>query len=129
MLLKEDYFKDLDITDDDIASSDSDAVFNSDDIDYVTPTDYYNAMTARYTHCLIFATPVSDFPMRTVNWTVEISQMYKKISYLFDVYGIEYSRLILVEPIASIRLKNKFNNCNFIDFYDYKLITRYDSLA
>lgn len=67
MILNEDYFKDLEITDDDIASSDSDAVFNSDDIDYDTPADYYNAMTSKYTHCLIFTTPVSDFPMRTIN--------------------------------------------------------------
>ena len=86
-------------------------------------------MISRYTHCLIFVTPISDFPMHTVKWTVEISQMYKKISYLFNVYGIEYSQLTLVEPIASNRLKNKFKNCNFIDFYNYKLITRYDSLA
>ena len=128
MILHEDYFKDLEITDDDIASSDSDAVFNSDEIYYDTPAEYYNDMTSRYTHCLIFATPMSDFPMRTINWSVEISQMYKKISYLFDAYGIEYSQLTLVEPIASIRLRNEFNNCNFIDFCGYKLITKYDSL-
>ena len=55
MLLKEDYFKDLDLTDDDIASSDSDAGFNSDDIYYDTPAEYYNAMTSRYTHSIIFS--------------------------------------------------------------------------
>ena len=76
MLLKEDYFKDLEITDDNIASSDSDA----DDIDYATPADYYNAMTSKFTHCLIFTTPISDFPMHTINKTVEISHMYKKLS-------------------------------------------------
>lgn len=67
MILNEDYFKDLELTDEDIASSDSDAVFNSDDIDYVTPAEYYNAMTSRYTHYLIFTTPVSDFPMDAIN--------------------------------------------------------------
>ena len=61
MLLKEDYFKDLELTDEDIASSDSDA------IDYVTPADYYNDMTSRYTHCLILATPMSVFPIHTIN--------------------------------------------------------------
>ena len=76
MILNEDYFKDLDITDDDIASSDSDA----DDIYYDTPAEYYNAMTSKFTHYLIFTTPVSDFPMHTINWTVEISHMYKKLS-------------------------------------------------
>ena len=45
------------------------------------------------------------------------------------MYGIEYSQLTVVEPVASIRLRNKFNNCNFIDFCGYKLITQYDSLA
>ena len=54
MILNEDYFKDLEITDDDIESSDSDAVFNSDDIFYDTPAEYYNAMTSRYTHSIIF---------------------------------------------------------------------------
>ena len=53
MLLKEDYFKDLDLTDDDIASSVDD--FNSDTIDYATPADYYNDMTSRYTHSIIFS--------------------------------------------------------------------------
>jgi hypothetical protein len=67
MILKEDYFKDLKLTDEDIASSDSDAVFNSDDIDYATPVEYYNAMTSKFTHYLIFTTPVSDFPMHTIN--------------------------------------------------------------
>ena len=76
MLLKEDYFKDLEITDDDIASSDSDSYA----IDYATPVEYYNAMTSKFTHYLIFTTPVSDFPMHTINWTVEISHMYKKLS-------------------------------------------------
>ena len=51
MILNENYFDDIEITDDDIASSDSDTVF----IDYATPADYYNDMTSRYTHCLIFS--------------------------------------------------------------------------
>lgn len=54
--------------------------------------------------------------------------MYKKLSCLFDVYGIDYSQLTIVEPVATIRLRNEFDNCKFIDFYGYKLITRYDSL-
>ena len=54
--------------------------------------------------------------------------MYKKLSCLFDVYGIDYSQLTVVEPIATIRLRNEFNDCKFIDLYGYKLITRYDSL-
>ena len=53
MILNEDYFKDLDLTDDDIVSSDDD--FNSDDIYYDTPAEYYNVMTSRYTHCIIFS--------------------------------------------------------------------------
>ena len=67
MILKEDYFKDLELTDEDIASSDSDAVFNSDDIYYDTPTEYYNAMISKYTHYLIFTTPVSNFPLDAIN--------------------------------------------------------------
>ena len=52
MLLKEDYFKDLEITDEDVRNSVGD--FNTDDIDYTTPAEYYNAMTSRYTHSIIF---------------------------------------------------------------------------
>ena len=55
MILNENYFDDIEITDDDIESPDSDAVFNSDDIYYDTPAEYYNAMTSRFTHSIIFS--------------------------------------------------------------------------
>ena len=53
MLLKEDYFKDLDLTDEDVRNSVGD--FNTDDIDYTTPAEYYDAMASRYTHSIIFS--------------------------------------------------------------------------
>ena len=48
---------------------------------------------------------------------------------MFDVYGIEYSQPTVVEKSAWWLLKDKYNECNFIDFYEYKLISRwYNSL-
>ena len=52
MLLKEDYFKDLELTDEDVRNSVGD--FNTDNNDYTTPAEYYDAMASRYTHCIIF---------------------------------------------------------------------------
>jgi hypothetical protein len=53
MILNENYFDDIEITDDDIASSVDE--FNSENIYYDTPAEYYNAMTSKYTHSIIFS--------------------------------------------------------------------------
>ena len=44
MILNEDYFKDIEITDDDIKSSDDN--YYTDD--YANPEEYYDAMSSKY---------------------------------------------------------------------------------
>ena len=127
MILNEDYFKDLDLTDDDIASSVDE--FNSDDIYYDTPAEYYNAMTSRFTHSIIFSVDSNNSLTQSDDWTVKIPHIFKIILYMFNAYGIEYSQPTAVEQSAYWIFEDKFNNCNFIDFYSYKLITRCNSLA
>ena len=62
-------------------------------------------------------------------WTVEIPHIYRKLFYLFDVYGIEYSQSVVVKTVVTVLLRNKFNNCKFIDLYGYKAITHYNTLT
>ena len=122
MILNENYFDEIEITDNDIESSDS------DDIDYANPTEYYDAMTSKYTHCMIFEISMNNVLIHPDKWTVDIPCMFKHFLYLLDLYEIEHSQPTVVEATASIHLKNKFKNCKFFDFYGYKLITDCNSL-
>ena len=50
MILNEDYFKDIEITDDDIESSDD--IVISHNKEYATPEEWFADMKSRYTHCI-----------------------------------------------------------------------------
>ena len=120
----EDFFKDLELTDDDLISED---MFNTVET-YTTPAEYYNIMSSRYTHCMIFEITHVIYT-QDAKWIDKVSHMYKKLFYLFDVYGIEHSQPVVVEALVTVRLKNRFYNCKFIDLYGYKVITHYNTLT
>ena len=50
MILNEDYFKDIEITDDDINSSEDDVPSSYNK--YATPEEWFADMKSRYTHCI-----------------------------------------------------------------------------
>ena len=50
MILNEDYFKDIEITDDDIDSSENDVLSSYDK--YATPEEWFAGMKSRYTYCI-----------------------------------------------------------------------------
>ena len=119
----EDYFKILELTEDDLTLTED--AFNTVET-YSNPEEYYNVMSSRYTHCMIFEITHAIYT-QSAEWTVEIPHIYRKLFYLFDVYGIEYSQPVVVKTVVTVLLRNKFNNCKFIDFYGYKAITHYNT--
>ena len=83
MILTEDYFKDIEITDDDIESSDDIVISNNNE--YATPEDWFMDMKSKYTHCI-------EIPlMRDIQWKLNLKLIIKRLLYVFDTYGIEYS--------------------------------------
>ena len=116
MILNEDYFKDIEITDDDIESPDDIDISNNNE--YATPEEWFADIKSKYTHCI-------DITLkREYQWKVNPKPIIKRMLYVFDVYGIEYSEPILQEIIhLEDNLKNGYSQCNFIDYNGYKLIS------
>ena len=131
MILKEDYFKDLDLTDDDIDSSD-DNYYNTDtdDYDYANGKEYYNAMSSKYSHYMFLGIQADNTLTDSELWTDKVPHMLKRLFYLFDLYGIEYSTPVVTEPAYRVHdlIDDKFEDCKFFDFDEYKVITTYDTL-
>ena len=125
MRLNEDYFKDIEITDDIISSDDNYMLPNTDDYDYANGKEYYNAMSSKYSHYMFLGT-LTDSEL----WTDKVPHMLKRLFYLFDLYGIEYSTPVVTEPAYRVHdlIDDKFEDCKFFDFDEYKVITTYDTL-
>ena len=125
MILNEDYFNDLDLTDDNI----NDINLNTDD--YVNPEEYYNDMSSKYSHYIILGIKTNKHILTDSNlWTNKIPRVLKKLFYLFDSYGIEYSKPVVSEEDYHVShlIKTKLEDCKFFDFHGYKLLTTYDTL-
>ena len=128
MRLNEDYFDDLDLTDDDIESSDN---INHNTDDYANIEEYYNDMSSKYSHYIVLGIKTDEHILTDSElWTNKIPRVLKKLFYLFDSYGIEYSTPVVTEPdyYVSHLIKTKLEDCKFFDFHGYKLLTTYDTL-
>ena len=128
MILNESYFDDIEITDDDIKSSDSIAI--SHDNEYATPENYYNTMSSKYSHYMVLGIQANNLLTDSDLWTDKIPHMLKKLFYLFDAYGIEYSKPVVTEPPYRVRdiIDDKLENCKFFDFYGYKSFLEEENL-
>ena len=130
MILKEDYFNDLDLTDDNIESSDDN--YNTDD--YANPKEYYNTMSSKYNSYMFLGIKTdNDILTDSELWTDKIPRMLKKLSYMFDLYEIEYSKPVVSEPDYYIHdfiqnIQIEIDYCNFFDFYGYKLFLEEEKL-
>ena len=123
MILNEDYFDDIEITDDDIESSDSIAISNNNE--YATPEEWFADMKTRYTHCInINFVNYYEKEKQTIDY---IQFILKRVKYLFDAYGIEYSEPTLQDGVSYF--SDSYKDCNFLDFYGFKLATRFDNVA
>ena len=90
MILNENYFDDLNLTDDDIESSDSTA-----GDEYNSPEEWFMDMKSKYTHCI-------EIPLtRQHQWEWDLRLILKRLFYIFDAYGIEYSEPVLQEIVKT----------------------------
>ena len=131
MILNEDYFKDIEITDDIISSDDNYILPNHNTDNYANGKEYYNAMSAKYSHYIVLGIKTDEHILTDSDlWTNKIPCMLKKLFYLFDVYGIEYSIPVVTEPDYHVNyiFKTKFKGCKLFDFHGYKSFTTYDTL-
>ena len=127
MILNEDFFDDNKITDDDIESS-SDNLTAA--VEYSNPEKWYRNMKSKYSHCLIIRLEKDSNRILSEKqyyiWDTVIPSILKKLHYIFDVYGIEYSEPVLRHYY--LRRAEDYASCNFIDFRGYKFITPYKSM-
>ena len=132
MILNENYFDDIEITDDDIKSSDGNYILpNHNTNNYANGKEYYNAMSAKYSHYIVLGIKTDEHILTdSYLWTNKIPHMLKKLFYLFDTYEIEYSTPVVTEPdyYVSYLIKTKFKGCKIFDFHGYKAFTTYDTL-
>ena len=130
MILKEDYFNDLNLTDDDIESSDDNYNTDTDDYDYANGKEYYKAMSSKYSHYIVLNIETYNNPTDSVLWTNKVPRMLKKLFYLFDSYEIKYSKPVVSEEDYNLKdfIKIEFKGCKFFDFHEYKLITNHRTL-
>ena len=124
MILNENYFDDLKLTDDDIQTSDNIYTALSDN-EYSSPEQMYADMQSKYSTCIcvehLFRTQNFDEPPGIHG----IPQLIKKLQYVFDAYGIDYSEPVLMCNMGETQdnLLNKFGSCRFFNHHGYKLIT------
>lgn len=86
MLINEDYFNELDITDNIDVDLNTEIPYNL----YVNPDDWFKQMTNKYSHTILF--PLwSD----TESLEISVKEISTPVKRLFDAYCIEYSDFIL----------------------------------
>lgn len=88
MLLKEDFFKDIEITDDDI-HTDKDEITSE-----FSPADYFDSLYSKYGHTLWLT--VNDF-IDDDNHIAKFNLIKKKLEYFLDTMNIEHSEVFIVE--------------------------------
>ena len=118
MLLNENYFDDLKLTDDDIISPDNNinlsGTFNNID-------DMYHMIQSVYDQCLLIEIKQKDLLMNNYLWDNQVLHLLKKLKTAFEIYGIEYSEPVLSEEpsvlFSKILLSDK--KYKLKDFHKY----------
>ena len=118
MILNENYFDDIEITDDDIQSPEDDAPSSYDKYD--NPEQMLIDMKSKYAQCIYI--PLMHYCQRKY----DLSLILKRLFYIFNAYSIEYSEPTLQEHAEQNLYKNYFR-CNFINYNGYKLISNHNT--
>lgn len=120
MLINEDYFKDIEISDNDIYDSENTVTDNEYD-----PESLFNYLTSRYSHCMtICVRTVGEQDIYKVEKLWEnLSQLFKRLNYLLNLYGIEYSEPIFLDKKRLRMCYKNYNKFKIFDFKGFKVIT------
>ena len=93
MILNENYFDDLKLTDEDIESSDAEASSSYDEYD--NPEQMFIDIKSKYAHSI-------EIPLRQkYQWKWDLSLILKRLFYIFDAYSIKYSEPVLQEIVKT----------------------------
>ena len=117
MILNEDYFNDLEITDDDIA-------------DNTVPIDtdaFFEQMSSEYTHILTITTDIRK-PFQNDDLWKSVSHLLKRVEYLLDTFGIRHSKPLGALSEDWYNVICTFNipeNYGFIDFKGTRIFSRH----
>lgn len=122
MILNEDYFDKLEITDDDIQTDDAD-IKDVDNTDSQNPSKLIKSLYSRYTHFMEIQVMSMDVHYcnlyaKTEEWNC-ISNALKQLSALFDAYDMDYSQpvasnypgytcLLYKDDLTSFKFKDKY---------------------
>ena len=88
MILNEDYFKDLEIEDEDIIEDDINDV--GEPKHELTLDEFYE-LPDQYNQVIIFRIEVDDDNDATFIQTTLIPKLFKRLDSIFELYGIEHS--------------------------------------
>ena len=109
MLINEDYFNNIDIEEDDIK--------NTDIVEKLTPEEYYEYCKSHYSQTIVIH--ISDVLKYNQTWVVKtmpdiLTELSKKIHYLFNIFDIEYSDIVCVENVSEKK--------EIVDCGEYKMM-------
>lgn len=118
MVINEDYFKDIEITDDDIRDDHDSHIPQEQDI---ATLDQH--LKSHYEHCIIFSTKyMSDLEKPDSKiWIFTVPKILKNIEYIFNIYNIEYEYIIRDNSEGNINMKYwNIKNYNILSSYKIK---------
>ena len=123
MLLNEDYFNEIEITDDDI--TDKDTNYNNEQQPDIET--YFNHMFSDYTHCIGIIIEQPDLYNNKVLWEQYYPHLIKRLNYVFSTYDIEYSEPIFMEfwdVIAFSKYKSQIYKYKYriFNYHNFKVI-------
>ena len=121
MLIKEDYFKDLDLSTDDIDDNETFDSYNiSDCCDLTKLNDYF---TSKYKQSLSIKIAMKDNKnIYTISdiWETIIPNMIKKLQYIMNAYNVEYEYIVIDNTSLDAEMTYKqFGNVNVLYPYSY----------
>ena len=116
MIINEDYFKELELTDDDIISDDSGQPTHI----YKDYGDYSRHLTTQFKQCIIIHTSVfEDLFYNKTLWNTTIPNMLKRVELVLDVYNVDYEITFRDNTYQCVTMQSyPVGNYNVYSFYD-----------
>ena len=128
MILNEDYFDDIEITDNDIDSSEEDSADAT--LKYDNPSDWFaNEINGKYSAALFIPMNTDKQFNHTIydnynEWKWMVPYIQKRIGYIFTECGAEYysPEQVILQDEISVYI-NGYEGCMFNDFHNYKIVS------
>ena len=117
MLISEDYFNNIEITDDVVSSTEQ-----SNDSE--NPELLFDSMLSNYTHCISIQISSSIFIFHQKEkklWQKIIPQTIKRLNMLLDAYGIEHSEPLFIDDNVARIMGSEASNYKIIDYNHFKI--------